>query len=291
MNCPICDSGNYQVLLRHGKDRYIKKLSCPKIQYVLCRECGFTFQNPQPDGEALKRFYVEGEFETSTSEKYFRVSREDAQSKIVWLKKNYGEGEGENALEIGSSSGIFLNELKKCGWNVFGIEPSVPFSKYSRDYFGLNIQTGFFSERTFHHEKFDLIVALHILEHVPDPLNFLQNIHARLNKKGVLFLEVPNIFGMRADRAVTDYFSSIHLMMFTPKTIVGLLGKAHFVVTTLTITDRGISVLAIPGTQTTFEKENNKKILRVLKQHAFKHQWYLLQNRLLRLFRLFKSRN
>lgn len=276
MNCHICDSSKQLIILKHKNDRFIKKLACPMIQYVLCQKCGLAFQNPQPERELLARFYQEGEFEIDMSEKYFRASKKDAQQKSFWLKKYYGEGQGKKVLEIGSSAGILLDELRNDGWIVFGIEPSVSFSAYSRNYFGMNIQTGFLDEATFAGERFDVIIALHVLEHVTDPIRFLRIIGSKLAQNGVLFLEVPNIFGMRSDRSVVDYFCSIHMMMFTPKTITGLLGKAIFNVIELDVTERGISILATPNGAYTFDPEDINNILSTLKKHRWKHWVYVL---------------
>jgi len=47
-----------------------------------------------------------------------------------------------------------------------------------------------FSEKI--NDKFDLVIANHIIEHVPDTIAWLKNISAVLNKNGFLFLAIPH---------------------------------------------------------------------------------------------------
>ena len=137
--------------------------------------------------------------------------------------------------------------------------PSFPLSQYARENLGLDIQTGFFNETTFQNETFNLIIALHVIEHTTNPVVFLNAVHSKLSQHGVLFIEVPNIFSMRADRTIFDYFSSIHMMMFTPITITNLLSKTGFQTIIQEVTDRGISVLAKPGEHKEFRKGKPEK--------------------------------
>ena len=55
-------------------------------------------------------------------------------------------------------------------------------------------------------ERYDLILLRHVLEHVHDPIGFLQSLARRLTPGGVLYVEVPNqdsayirLFGARAN--------------------------------------------------------------------------------------------
>lgn len=275
--CPICHSTQQCQLLRHKKDRFIKKIACNDITFVLCKYCGFTFQNPQPDHLSLNAFYKQGEFELETSEKYFKSSKLDAQKKTVWLQKNLNKNRNGRVLEIGSSAGFLLHALRDEGWDVCGVEPSTPLSCYAKETLGLDIRTGFFEETTLPDKTFDLIIALHVIEHSTNPVEFLNIVRSKLSEDGVLFIEVPNIFSMRADRSIFDYFCSIHMAMFTPITISNLLSKTGFQTMVCEITDRGISVLAKPGGQKEMKKESVRKIKTALLRHRLKHLVYTLK--------------
>lgn len=288
--CPICHSNRQRKLLRHRKDRFIKKINCHDITFVLCESCGFTFQNPKPDQRSLEAFYQQGEFKLETSKKYFRDSRLDTQKKVAWLRSHLSKNAQSCVLEIGSSAGFLLHKLKDEGWYVFGVEPSLPFSQYARKNLGLNVKTGFFSATTFPNQTFDLIIALHVLEHSTNPVEFLNIVRSKLTKDGMLFIEVPDIFSMRADRSIFDYFCSIHMMMFTPITIQNILSKTGFQTIKCEVTDRGISVLAKPGEQKKIQKESTKKVVATLWKHQVIHNVHLLKKITKRVIHLCKKR-
>ncbi len=54
-------------------------------------------------------------------------------------------------------------------------------------------------------EKYDFIIASHVIEHIPDPISFLQNCEKLLKPNGVLFLVIPD------KRYCFDYFQPLSL--------------------------------------------------------------------------------
>jgi len=88
--------------------------------------------------------------------------------------------------------------------------------------------------------SFDACTCLEVIEHVPDPLRALQELHRLLKPGGQLVLSTPNIRGFRHiakllfsgsfPLTTTDDFvwGGGHLHYFTRKDILGLLVKAGF---------------------------------------------------------------
>ena len=62
---------------------------------------------------------------------------------------------------------------------------------------GFNIQYGDAESHQFT-GKFDVILALHIIEHLGHPLALLQNAAKHLNPGGTLIVETPNPFSIQA---------------------------------------------------------------------------------------------
>ncbi|HUI57772.1 MAG TPA: class I SAM-dependent methyltransferase [Bryobacteraceae bacterium] len=62
---------------------------------------------------------------------------------------------------------------------------------------GFNIQLGDAESHQFA-EKFDVILALHIIEHLGHPLALLQNAARNLNPGGILVVETPNPFSIQS---------------------------------------------------------------------------------------------
>jgi len=107
------------------------------------------------------------------------------------LKKKFKLGKSLDVLEIGFGNGAFLDFSKTVGWNISGVE-LIP------NLVDIALQKGFKAFRSIHdipnQNKFDLIVAFDVLEHIETDqiLNFLEKIRNLLHPSGVLIIRVPN---------------------------------------------------------------------------------------------------
>lgn len=104
---------------------------------------------------------------------------------------------GKSILEIGCGKGTFLELLRAQGFAAVGIDPAYegdaphiakkPFST------SLGI-TG------------DAIILRHVLEHIPDPLNFLAAVRKANGGKGIVYIESPCLDWIGDHRAWFDIF-------------------------------------------------------------------------------------
>lgn len=247
INCPICGSKNYKVLLRHRDDHFLKAIGYPgaKVRVVACRRCGLVFQNPQIDLKTLEKVYPKNfRKDKALSEKYFRIIIPDAESKMKWIERNILNVEKGTVLDIGSAAGVLLNMFKEKGWNTFGVEPTVAFAQYSQEKYGLNVEIGFFQESTLTGIEFDLITISHVLEHIVNPIEFLLIARKKLKDNGYLYVEVPNIQKPKLRVLYSSFFASPHLFLFSPQTLKMVLAKAGFKIVAESDAERGFKVLA-----------------------------------------------
>jgi SAM-dependent methyltransferase len=187
-----------------------------------CEECGLVFSNPQPPPEKLTKFYApDGEWHPSKSR-----TAQDPRASRSWSRPfNVIRHElevttppsGARVLDFGCGTGKLLDSLQACGWDTWGIEPALdePFRRHKR----LDSVPG---EATF-----DLIVANHVLEHMPNPLDLLRSFARAAKPNGYLFIGVPRFDTLPLHR---DYRYVIngraHVMAFTWPCLQGLLGRA-----------------------------------------------------------------
>jgi SAM-dependent methyltransferase len=110
-----------------------------------------------------------------------------------------GAPAGARVLDIGCGYGLSLDvACTRFGWNGVGIEPSAAGERGKRE-LGLDIRTDNFDDAFDPDERFDVILAIEVLEHVTDPRAFLAAIGRRLTPDGVVLLTTPNAAVVRPD--------------------------------------------------------------------------------------------
>lgn len=127
-------------------------------------------------------------------------------------------------LEIGSGSGGLLNKLAKKDINVIGLEPSKNFCRYAenkyKNIFIHNIGFEYFNTQ----KRFDIIIALDIIEHVASPYLFMLKINKLLKKNGILIIGTPNINSL-ISKLMGKYWWHIrppHIFYFNNKNLIKL---------------------------------------------------------------------
>ena len=167
---------------------------------VDCQNCGFKHAIPLPSTEKLKELYSH-EYYSNEKPLYIERYLEDKEwwdavyeERYIFLEENLNHN-SRTILDIGSGPGLFLDKGQKRGWKVKGIEPSIQASSYSRDVLNLDISEEFLDSTTASKfGKFDVINLGEVLEHIPDPFEFLGLIHSMLNDGGIVCIIVPNDF-------------------------------------------------------------------------------------------------
>lgn len=95
-------------------------------------------------------------------------------------------------LDVGSGSGIFINNAKLNGFEVTGIEPSKIAVELSNEIYGLAPIQGYLELDSDLPKDFGIVSAWDVIEHVANPKDFLKVCHAHLAKGGTLILETPD---------------------------------------------------------------------------------------------------
>jgi 2-polyprenyl-3-methyl-5-hydroxy-6-metoxy-1,4-benzoquinol methylase len=70
---------------------------------------------------------------------------------------------------------------------------------------------------------FDVISMIHVLEHIANPASLLASLGAKLERRGLLLIEVPNLLQNPFDLLVAD-----HASHFTPQTVGQLVRRSGF---------------------------------------------------------------
>lgn len=150
-----------------------------------CPHCGLIYAAPRPAADQLESMYAEtGEWATSHpgGREVPRIGRQllravDERTGIC------APVERSQVLDFGCGHGRWLNALAKCGWDTFGIDPSTKtaFARHTE----LAAVPG--------SPRFQLVIASHVLEHVPDPGEVLNALGRATLPGGWIFVSVPNL--------------------------------------------------------------------------------------------------
>ena len=138
------------------------------------------------------------------------------------------------ALDIGCGNGTFLSFLKYYGWDVSGVELNPKAAEVAQNHLGVEIFVGELEDASFEENSFDFIMLSHVVEHIPEPLEFLKLVFSLLKKGGTIYAEVPNYESFSQKYSQQCWYAwetPRHLLMFSPKTITELFEKAGFTVT------------------------------------------------------------
>ncbi len=94
-------------------------------------------------------------------------------------------------LDVGCNYGFALDLGRFAhGWDVLGVEPSLAGIRGAPE-LGLDIRAEYLSAESAIGSDFDLILASEVVEHVPEPVEFLQALRDRLSGRGVILLTTP----------------------------------------------------------------------------------------------------
>jgi len=95
-------------------------------------------------------------------------------------------------LDVGCATGSFLSLAKARGWQCRGVEVSTFAAARARESTGCEIFCGRLSDAPFGDSTFDVITMWDLLEHLPVPLEGLQNARRLLKPSGTLLVNTPN---------------------------------------------------------------------------------------------------
>lgn len=241
VRCNLCDQDDYMVLFEANVAQ-----TC---QIVRCNHCGLMYANPRSrptDEEILKRppsrkLIDQPWFQGRKDKEQLQVSDyETIRKKMAHHFPHKGL-----MLEIGSSLGYGLKSWHDDGWAVTGVEPMAEGAAYAQEHFGMTVYPTTLLAAKLPPDYFDVIVMLHVIEHVDDPAAELHEIFRVLKPGGRFVCETPRfdslmfrILGNRERSLSCDG----HIYFFTIDTLKAFANKAGFEVEDVQLVGRSMTM-------------------------------------------------
>lgn len=220
-NCPVCNSVNFKPFLV-CKDNTVSRET---FNINECVSCGFKFTNPRPEEEKLGDYYKSEEYVSHSNTNkglinsaYQMVRKYTLLKKLQMISKFYKTGE---ILDIGCGTGEFLKTFKDAKWQTLGIEPSPDVRKMAIENYGLDVREEA-EIKNLEASNFDIITMWHVLEHVPDLNDRIEDLKRLIKPNGVIVIAVPNCTSLDAKIYKENwaaYDVPRHLYHFSPKDI------------------------------------------------------------------------
>jgi 2-polyprenyl-3-methyl-5-hydroxy-6-metoxy-1,4-benzoquinol methylase len=145
-------------------------------------------------------------------------------------------------LDVGCSSGLFLELARREGWGPHGVELSERAVKAAKRNFGLNAFCGTLAQARFPDASFDAVTLWDDIEHFDDPKADLVEVARVTRPGGVLVISTPNCaslfhaIGHLMQRLTLGHarpllqllYPDKHNTYFSPPTLAAMLRGAGF---------------------------------------------------------------
>lgn len=145
-----------------------------------------------------------------------------------------------DVLEIGYGAGLTLQRLARAGHRVSGVErhllragePAESSRRVPDDLRGAMLYDASAEEATLPSRAFDLVIAVHVVEHLTDPVRVFRKIAESLRPGGRLYCMTPNAesLGLRLfKRHWWNLEDPTHYRFFSPRSLTMMVREAGFV--------------------------------------------------------------
>ena len=189
-----------------GREHEYEDTTDEEFSFVRCPTCGLVRLNPRPDVSELGRIYPPDYYAYNLVSEHAGSDRRPRltdrlkmliyQRRVMALLKRLAKPGRIRILDVGCADGRLLDWYKASPagdrLETHGIEMSERPAEIARRR-GHRVVTGRFEiDEELKPGSFDLILALHVIEHVDDPKRFAQRAADLLAPGGLFVLTTPN---------------------------------------------------------------------------------------------------
>jgi 2-polyprenyl-3-methyl-5-hydroxy-6-metoxy-1,4-benzoquinol methylase len=225
VDCPACNSNKHLF--------WAEKM---RFNYHQCNDCETIFMNPRADENTLGDFYKQSKnydfwnqyiFPTTDKIRKEKIFKPRAQKTITFCEK-YDIKSGGVLVEIGAAFGTYCEAIQELNFfkEIIAVEPTPGLAKTCRDK-GFNTLEETIENLTFPEGSADVIANFEVLEHLGNPIKFIELCAKYLKSGGLFICTCPNGLGLgtlvlKEKAKVVDHE---HVNYFNPKSLSLLLER------------------------------------------------------------------
>jgi SAM-dependent methyltransferase len=175
--CPACGSP-YSIFLQDVLGNRTKS----KIPQFICLDChSLNNKSGYRESDEQKRFDAEYLIKRAD-----HIRRQQGQLVLEIIDRLPGL---KKVCEVGCGAGFFLNACHDFGLSAVGFDVNSHAIAYARDVLGVDARNELLT--TDHTERYDLLAAIGVFEHLEEPREVFALMRSKLNKDGCIYLNVP----------------------------------------------------------------------------------------------------
>ena len=225
IKCLVCSNSNN---LKSFKWNNYEIYNCQYCKLYFCPELVEIEGNSSPVDDKGIKMMEDSFYKTE------KIAFQYAKNRIIEYEKML-ERKCQNILDIGCGPGVFYKPYKDLSINWTGVEVSpfwIEFGKKNK----IPILEKSLKEIE---EKFDIITAHQVLEHVENPMKFMNQILKILKPGGILHLEIPNHYSLSSSiRKISPILSydygfiqpPMHMRAYSSFTVKQLFEKNQLII-------------------------------------------------------------
>ena len=230
-NCPCCGS----IAIRKVLDCKDYTVSNESFEIWECSDCTIRFTQHIPDQDSIGPYYQSDAYISHTDtqkgivNKGYKIARSYT---LNWKMKLVNQCVGNKTspgslLDIGAGTGAFLHKAYTSGWAVTGLEPDAGARKICKDKYNIDTEA---SGKLFDlpAKKYDAVTMWHVLEHVHQLNEYIEQIKRVLKQDGVALIALPNYTSKDAQQ-YNAYWAAYdvprHPYHFSPAAISNLVAQ------------------------------------------------------------------
>ena len=179
-SCPACRNGIDLVTIEWGE-----------YSVIHCKVCGLDYCSRMVEKETggdSSPVHLEGiEMMADSFHKTIDLAKRYTQKRLLFYESLL-KRKCTNVLEVGCGPGVFFEHWQHSNvswtgidinpyWQEFGKANQIPITNQPIEALD---------------QQFDVVMAHQVIEHVEDPISFMEAITSRLKPKGIIHLELPN---------------------------------------------------------------------------------------------------
>lgn len=208
MKCKICDGNNievtYEGYIRDGK---VGNLYKNKVKMYKCIDCGTIWHEHMQ--EDYSSYYESEEYRkrlegTSEIHDFYKMHDRESLDKFIYTGTEIFRD--KIVADIGCGGGAFLDYINTVSKKVIAVEPS---DLYRKEMIKKGFITFAYAENALneYRGRVDVVVSFDVIEHVWDPIGFVEDIAQLLNENGKAYIGTPSDAPVMRELLGEDYES------------------------------------------------------------------------------------